>query len=192
MFRRYGKILLHSEHEKRPVPIVGDAGIAAATFGDGRLVPLLIIDTADRPDLDELIRLHEYLPPGDVDIQWGALPGSKDHVALVLSFRRPIETTAILDFDIVTQGILIDQILMAKVLYLQPGRPGDRLKTTLDAWRIFVEVPETGFREKWEKLFQKRLARNMKTKGLGNKQAKEAAAEAIKVMRAVGRVRITR
>jgi hypothetical protein len=193
LFRRYGKIPLHSEQERRPVPIVADAGIAAATLGDGRLVPLLIINTAERPDLDELIRVHEHLPPGDVDIQWGTLPGSKkDHVALVLWFKKPIEATAILEFDIVRQGILIDQILTARMFYLQPGRPGDRLKTTLGARRIFVEVPDTGFRERWEKLFHKRLAKNMKSKGLGSQEARQAAAKAIEAMRTVGRLRMKR
>ena len=192
LFRRYGKIPLHNEQEGRPVPIVGDAAIAAAPFGDGRLVPLLIIDTTDRPNLAEFIRIQEHLPPGDVNIQWGVPPGSKDRVALVLSFKSPIEAVAILEFDIVTQGILVDQILTAKVLYLQSGRPGDRFKTTIDATRIFVEVPNTGFRKKWNKLFHKRLAKDMRTKGLGNQQAKQAAADAIELMRGVGRLRITR
>lgn len=142
--------------------------------------------------MEEFIRIQEHLPPGDVDIQWGVLPGSKDCVALVLSFKNPIKTVAILEFDIVSQGILVDQILTAKVLYLQPGRPGDRFKTTLDATRIFVEVPDTGFSNQWERLFHTRLARNMKAKGLSNQQAKHAAAEAIELMRGLGRTRMTR
>lgn len=192
LFRRYGKIPLHDERERRPVPIVGDAAIAAAPIGDGRLIPLLIIDTSDRADLAELIRIHEHLPPGDVDIQWGIRPGSSGRVALFLSFKKPIEAVAILEFDIITQGILIDQILAANVLYLQSGRPGDRLVTTLDAPRIFVEVPDTGFRKDWDKMFRKRLTRSMKIQGLRSQQARKAAAEAIELMRTLGRVRMKR
>ena len=192
LFRRYGKILLHGEQERRPVPIVSDAAIAAAALGDGRLIPLLIIDTTARPDLTEFIRIQEHLPPGDVDIQWGFLPESKDRVALVLSFKKPLEAVAILEFDVVTQGVLVDQILTAKVLYLQSGRSGDRFKTTRDAVRVFVEVPDTGFRKRWDGLFHKQLARNMRAKGLSGKQAKQAAAEAIEVMRSVGQLRMTR
>jgi hypothetical protein len=190
LFRRYGKIPLHSEQERRPVPIVGDAAIAAAPIADGRLIPLLIIDTSDRDDLNELIRIHEHLPPGDVDFQWGVPPGSTDRVALVLSFKKPIETVAILEFDIVAQGILVEQILTAMVLYLQSGRPGDRLKTTPGASRIFVEVSDTGFRKHWDKIFLKRLTKEMKTKGLSNQQAKLAASTAIEEMRAIVQLRI--
>jgi hypothetical protein len=119
LFRRYKKIPLHNEQQKRPVPIVGDAAIATATIANGRLIPLIIADTEGRGNLDELIRLHEHLPPGDVEIQWGELVRSTGKLTLLLSFIRPVATIAILQFDIVTQGILVDQILAAKVFYLQ-------------------------------------------------------------------------
>jgi hypothetical protein len=190
LFLRYGKIPLHNERERIPVAIVADAAMAAAPIGDGRLIPVLIIDTSDRPDLDELIRVHEYLPPGDVEIQWGELPGSSGRIGLVLSFKRPIETVAVLEFDIVKQGILVDQILTARVLYLQAGRRGDRFITTLDARRIFVEVPDTGVWKYWDKLLHKHLAKYMKTHGTTRQQAKQAAAQAIEDMRTVGQFRM--
>lgn len=192
LFRRYGKIRLNSERERHPVPIVADAAIAAGVIGEGRLVPLLIIDTTDRPDLQELIRIHEHLPPGDVDVQWCILPGSTDSVALVLCFKRPIETIAILQFNIVSQGILVEQILTAKLLYLQSGRPGDRLKSTLGVPRIFVEVPDTKFRKEWEPMFHKKLAEKMRIEGLGRQQAKAAAGEAIEEMRKLVSFRMPR
>jgi hypothetical protein len=190
LFRRYGKIPLHNEREKRPVTIVGDAAIAAASIGDGRLIPLIIIDTSDRPDLNELIRVHEHLPPGDVDVQWGVLPGSVDRIALVLSFKKPVEAIAVLEFNIVEQGILVDQILTAKILYLQSGQPGDRFITNPAASRIFIEIPDTGFRERWDKLFHKRVTKDMRTKGLSRQEARQAASQAIREMREFGRLRM--
>ena len=53
------------------VQVVGDAAIAASPFVEGRLVPLVIVDTSGRPDLEELVRVHKHLPPGDVETQWG-------------------------------------------------------------------------------------------------------------------------
>lgn len=50
------------------VPIVADGAIASQV-ADGRMTPLVIIDTTDRPDVEELVRLHNHLSPGDVAYQ---------------------------------------------------------------------------------------------------------------------------
>lgn len=190
LFRRYRDFPLHNEREKQPVPIVGDAAIASAQIADGRLIPLVIIDTSERPELNELIRIHEHLPPGDVKIQWGIRAGTTGRVALILSFVRPIETVAILEFDIVKQGILVDQILVAQIFYLQSGLPGDRYVTNPMAPKIFVEVSDTGFRDNWDRLFHKHVAKEMRTKGLSRQHAKRAANQAIREMRNFGQLRM--
>ncbi|MCP4316489.1 MAG: hypothetical protein GY789_10850 [Hyphomicrobiales bacterium] len=190
LFQRYEKFAIFHEREGRPVPIVGDAAIAAAAIGDGRLIPLIILDTTDRPDLDELIRVHEYLPPGDVDIQWAVLPGAVGKIALVLSFKRPIRVVAILEFDIVKEGFLIDQILRARILYLQSGRPGGRFVTNQNAPKIFVEVPDTGIRGQWDKLFHKYVAAHLKAQGLSRHQARSAARQTIREFRDFGQFRM--
>ena len=168
---RRGTITIHNEREKRPVPNVADAAIAAERFADGRLVPLLILDTTDRPDLEELVRIHEHLSPGDVECQWGALD-PKEHISLVLLFKRPIESVAILDFDIVKQGILVDQILAAKLLYIQAGQVGDRFYKNPHAPKILVEIPDTGIRDYWDKIFHRHMTKHMRRSGLSRPQAK--------------------
>jgi len=60
-------------------------------------------------------------------------------------FQRPSELIVVIDFDIVKQGILVDQILTSKGLYIQAGRDGDRFKTKPDAKKIIIEIPDTGF-----------------------------------------------
>ena len=190
LFRHRATVYFQHEREKRPVPIVGDAAIGAGRLADGRMVPLLIVDTSSRPELDELIRVHEHLPPGDVDSTWAPVDGSDRRVALILSFKSPVKTVALLEFDIVEQGILVDQIAAAKLFYLQAGRAGDRFVTSMNAPRIFVEVAATGFREHWDKHFHKQLAKHFRGEGLGRHQAKEAAKQAIKEMRRVGKLRM--
>ena len=59
--------------EAQPARIINDAAVATVGVGDGRLIPLVIIDSAERPDIEELVRVHKYLPPGDVKVQWGHL-----------------------------------------------------------------------------------------------------------------------
>ena len=60
--RRYQSIPMNSAEEAQVVPIVGDAAIATVGVGHGRLIPLIIIDTTNRPDLAEVIRAQAHLP----------------------------------------------------------------------------------------------------------------------------------
>jgi hypothetical protein len=75
----------------------------------------------------------------------GTLHGSKDTVSLLLDFTNPVEVSARLDFEIVRQGVLVEQILYTKSLYLQAGKAGDRISMTWAAPRIIIEVLDTGF-----------------------------------------------
>jgi hypothetical protein len=88
---------------------------------------LVILDTADRPDLEEFIRVHQYAGPGDVTSQWAALEDSSGRVGLMLTFSGRMELTVVLAFNPGAQFGLVDQIIRAKGLYLQVGRPDDRL-----------------------------------------------------------------
>jgi hypothetical protein len=83
------KIALYKPEEASPVPIAGDAAIAQHGMGEGRMIPLLILDTTKRDDIDELIRIHEHLPPGDVNSQWGRIEHRRDRaISLILQFLR--------------------------------------------------------------------------------------------------------
>lgn len=150
--RRHIKKKIQILHEC-PVPIVADAAIATQSMGDGRLIPLVIVDTTDRLDLEEFIRIHQYSGPGDADSQWATLEDSSGRVALLLTFKKPMEMTAVLAFDPVKQGGLVDQIIHTKGLYIQAGREGDRFIKNPDAPKLIVEIPDTGFAEVWNEIF---------------------------------------
>jgi hypothetical protein len=171
--------------------VVSDAAIASAGIGDGRVIPVLIVDTSDRPEIDELIRVHEYLAPGDVTFVWGQIRGrSKDRISLILHFTRPIQVIVIIEFNILKQGGLVDQILTAKALYLQPGRDGDRLKTTFDQHRLLIELPETEFSPIWDELFRSKLEADFRRKGLSRKESKRASDTFLTEWRKFGSLRI--
>lgn len=140
------------------VPVVADGSIAGPA-ADGRMVPLVIIDTTSRPDLDELVRLHSHLSPGDVTYRWGQAERNKDLVSLSLWFVRPIEARAVLMFSIEGEGIIVDNALNSRAIYLQPGRPGDRLKHDPHRPKILIEIPDDDFREQWEDVAVRRLAK---------------------------------
>jgi hypothetical protein len=170
------------------VPIVGDAAIAGPA-ADGRLISVLIVDTTNRPDLDELVRLHSHLSPGDVTYRWGQIEGNEDQVALALHFVRPIDTRAVLMFSIEHQGILVESALTARSIYLQPGRSGDRLMDDLTRPRILIEVPDDNFRARWEEIVMKRMTNVFRGRGISPAAARRAAAEMLEQTRRLTRLR---
>jgi hypothetical protein len=190
MFKRHRiKKTIKILHE-RPVPIVADAAIATELMGDGRLIPLVIVDTTHRPDLEEFIRVHQYAAPGDADSQWATLEDSSGRVALLLSFKKPMEMTAVLAFDPVKQGGLVDQIIHSKGLYIQAGREGDRFIKNPDAPKLIVEIPETGFTEVWNGIFLRAVVQRMRQEGLTRREAKQAAHSHITNWRKFGNIRM--
>ena len=194
MQRKWRKTTIDGSNQKEatPVGIVADAAISTKGTVEGRLIPLLILDTSARPDIEELVRISSQQPPGDVACQWGQLIDNKDSVALFLTFERPVELFMVLQFGIVRQGILVDQILNSHAVYIQPGRDGDRLITAIDNQRILIEVPDTHFQPEWERLFFKHLALDMRKKGLHRQQAKQAARGLIEELRQFGKFRMKR
>ena len=103
---------LRHEVEARPISIVSDAAIATRGFGDGRLIPLVILDTTTRPDVEAMIVAHRDLGPGDSTSAWARRSRFDWRgIRLVLTVTNPSRCTMVLDFDIDRQGGLVDQIV---------------------------------------------------------------------------------
>lgn len=169
------------------VPILADAAMAGSETADGRLIPVLILDTTRHPKLAELIRIHEQLGPGDVRFAWGIKKGLKDAM-LIVEFERPIEVQSVFVFDIAKYAGLVELMMASGGVYLQAGSPGDRLTSTLDNPRILVELPDTGFRPVWEEVLLKRMAAVIRAQsGMSRAAAKGAAALYVKEVRKVPR-----
>lgn len=190
MFRHRGTKRTFRIFNELPVPIVADAAISTKAIGDGRLIPLVILDTTDRPDLDELMRVHEHVRPGDVVSQWATLQDSSARLGLLLSFKKPMEMTVLLAFDIAKQGGLVDQIIRTRGLYIQAGRKGDRFIANPDSPKIIIEIPDMGFSREWDNLFLRATIKRMRQSGLTRREAKEAARLHITNWRKFGDFRI--
>jgi hypothetical protein len=186
-----GEIKLLDSKTGEPLRIVADGGIASRGVVGGRMIPLVILDTSNRPDVEELIRVHNTLTtPGDVIAQWGEVEGSVNSVILLLRFIRPSEVTFVIEFDVIRQGILVDQALLARGLYIQAGRDGDRLKYDVNRPKVFLEVVDTGYLGIWEHTFVKIVAAHFRTKGLSRSQSRRAAVHSIAQMRQVSSFRM--
>ncbi len=156
----------------------------AGAVADGVVIPVLILDTRDRPDIAELIRVHTVLAPGDVRFQWGMHAKDEDLVLLELQFDRPMEVQASLCFSIEDEGILVDAAVRAQAIYLQAGEPGDRLRDDVNAPKLLVELPSTGFETRWEKAFLGRMTAVLAKKmGLPKRKARPHAFKLIDEMR---------
>lgn len=178
------EIELRDRRERDPVRIVADAVISTRGTHGGRLLPLVLLDTSGRPDIDELIRAHQYSGPGDHRVQWGQLPHHKGSIAVFLTFIRPLELFMILEFEIVKQGILVEQALIGQGIYIaKAGQPDDRFMKDPHRSKVIVELPDTGFRETWDKLFHKHLVEHFRTEGLGRSDARRAATSTIEQLR---------
>jgi hypothetical protein len=187
-----GEIEINNDIEKFPVPIVSDAAIATVEVADGRLLPLLIIDTSLRPDVEDMIKVHKYVGPGDAESVWARLSKDETVINLVLKFKKPSRCVLVLEFDIVKQGVLVDQIVNAQGLYLQYGRKGDRFSSTIEQERIIVEVPSRDFVQEWDRIFHKTLEKHAKKKeGLNRREAKDFSRNVIQEWRRVmGKIRM--
>lgn len=164
--------------EADPVPIAGDGMVATAIQSYGLWIPVLILDTASRPDFETLVRAHGELGSGDAISGWSfktRLGLGFAAPKLVLNFTKPSQCVVMIEFDLEEQGILVDQILWAKGVYLQPGRPGDRLATTFDTPRILVEVTGNGtFAKRFRSARKKALFRRFRNRGMSRTDSKRA------------------
>jgi hypothetical protein len=178
------KVPIRHEGEAKPVPIVSDAAIATRGYADGQLIPLVILDTTTRPDIDTMILAHRDLGPGDSRAIWGRPSQfALDTVRLALTVTNPSQCTILIDFDIVRQGGIVDQIVHTEGLYIQGGRPGDRLRTTMDNPKISVEVPSKHFRTEWDKLLSKAQFKEYRRMGLSRSDAKRSTESFIRSWR---------
>lgn len=163
-----------------PLRVVGDAGIASGKSDGGRIVPVIILDTSGHPEVAEVIRVHVHFSAGDVNMQWAGGAGA---VYLILNFIRPIETTALIAFDLETQWSLVDQIVKVRSVFIQAGRPGDRFIDNVNLPKVRIDIPDLGFKDDWERLLMRQLVANVRKRGVSRWDAKRVAKDVLKEWR---------
>ena len=177
--------------EELPVPIVADGSIATTGIVGSRLIPVLIVDTSHRPDIEVMVRAHQQFGPGDVKSFWtfNRRPFSRNLPRLVLQTTNPSACVIVIDFDFTEgQGVLVDLIHSSHGVYLQPGRLGDRLTATLHNPRVLFEVPPNpDFEKVFGRLYEKAIIQRFRKSGMKRDASKRAAssflAESRKVFR---------
>ena len=149
--------------------------MATRRVADGRLIPLIILDTSSCPDIEDAVRAHCDLGPGDVRSTWAAVSRfDPSRLSLALELLQPSACTIVIEFDLPHHGGLVDQIVRTQGLYLQPGRPGDLIGNSVDRDRILIEVPARAFCSEWERILRKALVKDFRRQGLSKGDAKDA------------------
>ena len=188
------KIPIRHRSEALAVPIVADGTVATAVMGEGRNIPLLILDTSSRPDIEAMVRAHQEFGPGDATSVWSFKERLFGHASplLVLQVTKPSECVVLIEFDMTKrQGLLVDQILWSQGVYLQPGRPGDRVALTLDNPKILCEVPASkAYKEKFQKIHEKAIFHEFRKMGMGRSDSKRSVHVLLKKWREVFHRRI--
>jgi hypothetical protein len=166
------------EFETRPARIVSEP--ERFYMRGGKLIPLVVIDTNERPDLDSLFASYTPETVGDVAIQWGRREGApQGTVTLHIQFVAPIKQFLMLDFEIVRQGLLVDGILRRRELYLQGVRSRDG-DTQAQSPKVRVVIPDTQFDGIWEELLIHELVQRSKALGASDHHARFLAQESIR------------
>jgi len=167
------------------VPLVTDGAIGDPYWGDGRLIPVLILDCAAHPPLEDLILAHKDTPPGDVTTTWGWRLFSKKQVFLTFRFHRPVETSATVAFDVAKQGGIVDCIINVRGVYLQPLTSGAKASEGIGKPKILVEVPAASTFPAWKNIYLKSLETSYRRRGLSKLQAACAAKDHIARLREI-------
>jgi hypothetical protein len=167
------------------VTVVSDGMIGRPDLQAGRLIPVLVIDCARHPALEALIHAHKDTPPGDVVCSWGWNRFSKKNVYLRLGFKQPVETTATIPFQVSKQGVLVESILNARAVYLQPLTSGGRVSEGIVKPKIIVEIPASASFPIWQDIYRRELEGQYRSKGFARARAKTAATEHLALLRDV-------
>lgn len=154
-----------------PLKVLGDGAIAMPDIGDGRLIPVIIIDCDTRRDLYDLVMAHEESLPGDVSVTWFKKIFSKKSIYLLLRFIKPVETECVIEFDIGKYGGVVDLIINARAFYFQPKDSGLKVSTSLDKPKIIIEVPSETKLDDWDSMLTKHLVKKFLKQGASKKEA---------------------
>jgi len=187
--RHWPEIVHSGSIESATLELLSDGLVTNRTLADGRAIPILLIDCSLRPDIEDLITSNEHITSDDVKIQWGKPSKSSDAVVLVLSFKRPSNCTAVIEFDTVKHGGTVDQIMRCEVVFFQSAEEGQRVASTLDKPKMVVEVPSKQALAAWNAHLFKALEADGIKKGMSKKEAKEHSRGVIKEWREFGEQR---
>ncbi|MCJ8211659.1 hypothetical protein MUY27_18215 [Mucilaginibacter sp. RS28] len=169
--------------------VVGEGALSSTVIGEGRFIPLLIIDPLGHQEIKELISVHRNLPPGDAIFRWSSSIWNRKKIYLTIEFMKPMKTSFAIVFDTQNENALIEGIIQSRGFILQVGKTGDKPSSTQKEDKVLLEVPDLGFDFKWNTILTDVIKSKYKKMGLSKKEINIATKEHIKSMREVWAIR---
>ena len=96
-------------HEEQPLQVM-EAGVGPLDPVQGSYFVSFLVDLSNRPDLVEIIEAHKTTE-GECTTRWFTRPDDDAAFCLLLSFTSPIKAKAILSFDILRHGLIVDSLI---------------------------------------------------------------------------------
>jgi len=174
---------------KTILTVVADATINNSYTAQGKTIPLVILDTTSHPEIDKAIELHRDVANGNCFTIWGKLKNEK-FLTLSISILEPSPVDFTIFFSAQLQAHIVDLVVSAQMLYIQAGKPGDRLKHDLEKPKILIEVPSEKFSNEWKVLYLKIIAKSFINIGFSKTIAKKFAQDFYNEMRVIREMRI--
>lgn len=172
------------ERIDRPIyNIVGDGSMSSIHLGEGRFIPILMIDAEKRSEVDDLIQVHQGLT-GDATLRWSRSFSilRPTVIRLEVTFEKPMNISFAISFNISAQFSLLEGVIQSRAIYLQRGTPGDKVSDTL-ANMILIEIPELGFDQYWHNLLIKLIKDKLDKRGKSKREINTIVQEQIKTLR---------
>ncbi len=163
--------------------------ISSDNVGEGRLIPVLVIDVLGDKDIEDLIKLHESITSGDVAMTWSQDFFNRDYFILKMEFIKPMELVFGIKFRIETEFPLIDGIIESKGYYLQTGTKGDKILKKIGDSKILIEVPDMGVKKIWNKILARTIEKKYRKKGFSKKESINITKQQIIEMRKFWKMR---
>jgi len=154
------------KHETTPVKVIDISSIAGKGVADGKMIPLLFLNTEDRPDIEEAIINHINVDFGDVETLWVKKLSlfSRSGLFLLVILKKPSLCNILITFDIFKHGLGIDLIVENGGFYLQSSKHGTKFIENPDAPKIMVEMISTDFVNDWNRMFHSEVAKTLRKK----------------------------
>ncbi len=163
--------------------------LSSHNIGEGRLIPVLVLDVGENQDINDLIQMHDSIIAGDAAITWIQDFYNRKDFILRIKFIKPMEISFGIRFKISEDYSIIDGIIQSKGVFIQTGKKGDKVSKSLDKSKILIEVPETGIKSIWSQMLNKALISKYKKMGFSRTESKEITQDHILKMRELWKIR---
>lgn len=160
-------------------PVIADGMLSHPNWNGGRMLPCVIVHAEEHDPFAQLCKLQSQVPPGDVQSVWTWRLLDSGHVYLELGFQRPVPNKMTIQFNVSRQGGLVNGILAARAMYLQPSCYGSKVTEGFSKPALLIETP-AGAPPEWDRRLHQQLRKRFRREGRSRDAARIQADDYIR------------